>query len=105
MNLPSRSVSPLRTMRPSLTAITGAPRRAKILIPLRSCSDSTTSAAFWPALAFLPFCSTCPAYLARAWTGKRPWVSPVSEPTKFEGRPPISRARMSTESTYQSAWL
>jgi hypothetical protein len=30
---------------------------------------------------------------------------PVTELTTSAGRPAIKRARMSTESTYQSAWL
>jgi hypothetical protein len=29
----------------------------------------------------------------------------VSEPTRSAGRPPMTRARISTDSTYQSAWL
>jgi hypothetical protein len=37
--------------------------------------------------------------------GNRACVRPVSEPTKFAGSPPMTRARMITESTYQSAWL
>ncbi|MBA3299421.1 MAG: hypothetical protein H0U24_04990 [Thermoleophilaceae bacterium] len=40
-----------------------------------------------------------------AATGKRPSVSPVSDPTKSAGTPAIRRARSITESTYQSAWL
>ena len=32
-------------------------------------------------------------------------VSPVSEPTRSLGSPPMTWARISTESTYQSAWL
>ena len=40
-------------MRPSFTATTGAPARAKILIPLRCELDSITYAGFSPSLDFL----------------------------------------------------
>ena len=61
MNLPSRSFSPLRTILPSLTAMTGEPLRAKMLIPRRSWWDSTTSAAFSPAFVFSLGVLTWPA--------------------------------------------
>src|SRR3954454_24484812 len=44
MKRPRRLLWPMRTTLPSLTAMTGAPRRAKILIPLRRLEPSTTSA-------------------------------------------------------------
>ena len=49
MYRPSRRPSPTLTMRPSLTATTGAPERAKILMPLRCVLDSITYAGFLPS--------------------------------------------------------
>ena len=92
---------------PSWTATTGEPAFAKMLIPRRVLLDSTGSAAFLPRatrrLASRSEMSS--AYFAAAWTGNRPCVRPLSEPIRSEGMPPMKRARMSTESTYQSAWL
>jgi hypothetical protein len=95
-------LEPTSTMRPSLTATTGAPSREKMLIPRRF-EDSTSILA--PERTRLLRGLSWPAYVARACTGKRPCVRPVSEPTRLDGRPPITCARKSTESTYQSAWL
>ncbi len=100
---PSRRERPMRSTRPSFTATTGAPAREKISMLRRVPSPSTTSAAL-PDSTRLPRL-TWPAYVERAWTGKRPCVRPVSEPTRSLGIPPMTCARISTESTYQSAWL
>jgi hypothetical protein len=88
-----------------LTATTGARLRLKMRMARRVPSDSTTFAAFSPSRTVRAFAFSAPAYVALAWTGKRPCVSPVSDPTSSGGSPPITRARMSTDSTYQSAWL
>ena len=93
----------MRTILPSLTAATAARSREKMRIPRRPL-DSTTIAAL-PSRTLRPRVWISPAYVALAWIGKRPCVRPVSEPTRFDGRPPMTWARISTESTYQSAWL
>jgi hypothetical protein len=103
MKLPSRLLLPIARMRPSLTATTGAASREKILMP-RRLVDSTSIAALPERTRFLVAFSW-PAYVERACTGNRPCVRPVSDPTRLDGRPPITCARSSTESTYQSAWL
>jgi hypothetical protein len=76
-------------------------------IERRSSADSITLAAFSPACTRLSSArsATSSAYRARAKTGKRPSVNPVSEPIRSAGTPAINLARSSTESTYQSAWL
>ena len=51
------------------------------------------------------FSLTSSAERAFACTGNMPCVRPVSDPTRSAGRPPTRRARIRTESTYQSAWL
>ena len=57
-------------------------------MPRRSSFASTTLAAFWPRLTRLSgSCSDrSSAYCARAATGKRPSVRPVSEPTRSDGQ-------------------
>jgi hypothetical protein len=94
-------------MTPSFTATTGEPEREKMSIERRSSADSTTLAAFSPLLTRFSSSASArsSAYRARAYTGKRPSVRPVSEPIRSAGTPAIRRARSSTESTYQSAWL
>ena len=83
-----------------------SPAFAKMLIPRRDVL-STGSAAFLPRATrrVAARSEMSSAYIAFAYTGKRPWVSPLSEPTRSAGMPPMKRARMSTELTYQSAWL
>ena len=97
---------PTLTIVPSWTAMTREPAFAKMLIPRRDVL-STGSAAFLPRATrrVAARSEMSSAYFALACTGKRPWVSPLSEPTRSAGIPPMKRARMSTELTYQSAWL
>ena len=97
------------TIRPSLTAIdrrAACGRRSRS--PRRVGADSTTTRGVAAPCASCVLLSALDARRRRSpWraTGKRPCVRPVSEPTRSAGRPPITRARMRTESTYQSAWL
>ena len=97
---------PTPTILPSLTAITGEPFLAKIDVPLALGLELIAMAALAPLTLFLASLITDEsAYLAGAATGKWPWTRPVSAPMSWEGMPPISLARSSTDSTYQPAWL
>ena len=105
--LPRRLELPTFMIVPSWTATTGEPAFAKMLIPRRVALETTGTAAFWPRATrrVASRSEMSSAYFDVAWTGNRPCVRPLSEPTRSDGMPPMKRARMSTDWTYQSAWL
>jgi hypothetical protein len=94
------------TIFPSLTAITGEPCLAKMLVPVAPDCELIVIAAFELLTRCLASLVTeLSAYLAGAATGKCPSTRPVSAPISCVGIPPISFARSSTDCTYHHAWL
>ena len=95
MKLPSLADLPILRTTPSLTATTGEPFLAKMLIPRRVGEEEMTSAAL-PLIrvSVVEFFSASRAassseYRELAATGKwAPSVRPVSEPTRVEGMRP-----------------